>query len=314
MRINKELCRQCTDRLAHHRDVVPVFRIRERALAEMEREALHLASQVAGRDASVERPHARRLTGVSELSIGEGVRARVYHSSGAITVKTDLAPFDALIADDVERFDAKDLEQVARRQAERINANRWAGEGERLAFERLWQIKATGMTNTGDRGRVALCRVVAAYRRYVNELPVWGRASVFVQVAGDNRIDSAGVDWRPIEPSPFDHVKVIAPDDAAAQLMADLQSRTPGSELSADDVDIAMFALGYFSLPKRRSQTALTPVYVAMASTRGWGTMNYLLVTSASEVQYESYCRVAQVPPPRESVKRQGKPSRIGTY
>jgi len=36
--------------------------------------------------------------------------------------------------------------------------------------------------------------------------------------------------------------------------------------------------------------------------------MNYLLVTSASELEYEKYCRVAHSPPPREAVKRQGRP------
>ena len=130
-----------------------------------------------------------------------------------------------------------------------------------------------------------------------------------MQVAGGDQIDSMGVDWRPIDPNAFDHVKVITPDDAAARMISDLQSRTPGSELSPDDVDIAMFALGYFSLPKRRSQTALTPVYVAMVSTQGWGTLNHLLVTSASELEYETYSRIAEAPPPLEAIKHKGRPA-----
>jgi hypothetical protein len=308
MRVNKELCRKCTERLAHHRDVVPVFRIRDRALAEMEADALHLASRVAARSPDTVRPNLLRQEGVSHLGIGDGVHARVFHRSGAIAVKTGLAPFDALIADDADRTEPEKLVQVAKRQAERIDAHRWAGAGERLEFERLWQIKASGMTEKREGGRVALCRIVAAFRRYVHDLPVLGRASVFVQVAGADQIDSAGVDWRPVDAAAFDYVKVITADDAAARMISDLQSRIPGSELSPDDVDISMFALGYFSLPKRRSQAALTPVYVAMVSTRGWGTLNHLLVTSASELEYETYSRVAQAPPPREAVKRHGGP------
>jgi hypothetical protein len=69
--------------------------------------------------------------------------------------------------------------------------------GDNLQFERLWQIKATGMTLSGQRGVVALCRVVGAFRRYLYELPVWGRASAVVELADDNVIAAAGIDWRP---------------------------------------------------------------------------------------------------------------------
>ena len=174
MRVNKELCRKYTEQLAYHRDVVPVFRIRERALAEMEADALHLASGVAGRSPDTERPDLRRQKGVSSLTIGEGVQARVFHSSGAIAIKSGLAPFEALIADDAESVENAMLVQTAKRQAYRIDPHRWAGAGERLEFERLWQIKASGMTEKLERGRVALCRIVAAFRRYAVRPPGLG--------------------------------------------------------------------------------------------------------------------------------------------
>jgi len=82
----------------------------------------------------------------------------------------------------------------------------------------------------------------------------------------------------------------------------DLAGRLPGGEFTGKDFDVALFSLGYLSMPKRRAQGMLTPVYVAMLTRRAWTTMNHVIAITATEKIYESVARLVAVPP-RETIR-----------
>jgi hypothetical protein len=283
-----------------YRDVAPVFRIEHRSLDEMEVNAVRLAGDVVG-DAGDGKSQVVRKQARSDILLSEGVRARVFHASGAVSVTTGLAPMEQLIG---EHADREAMTGSTVEAAKRLRLDRMVGAGEQLLFERLWQIKAAGMNAEGVRGREIVCRAVGAFRRYLHELPVLGRASVFVEVAGNDSIGGVGIDWRPIAPEPFDRVKVIDPERAARAVLGDLNGRLPGGEFTDEDFEVGMFSLGYVSMPKRREQSVFAPVYVAMLERRGWGSTNYVIVVNGSEIAYESLCRTPTLPP-RDAVKPQ---------
>ncbi len=294
------LLKTLVDKTCYYRDVAPVFRIEQRSLDEMEANAVRLAGDVVG-DAGDGKSQIARKETRSDILLPEGVRARVFHASGAVSVTTGLAPMEQLIGDHADR---EAMTRSTVEAAKRLGLDRVVGGGEQLLFERLWQIKAAGMNTEGVRGREVVCRAVGAFRRYLHELPVWGRASAFVEIAGDDRIGAVGVDWRPVAPEPFDRVKVIDPERAARAVLSDLNGRLPGGEFTDEDFEVGMFGLGYVSLAKRRDQSVFAPVYVAMLERRGWSSTNYIIIVSGSEIDYESLCR-HPTSPPRDAVKPQ---------
>ena len=294
------LLKKLIDKTCHYRDVVPVFRVEPCALDELEASALRLAASVAGCEGDA-KSRIERRNGRSDILLQDAVRARVYHASGAFAVKTGLAPMEHLIG---EKADKEALTQSVATAAKRLGLDRFVAHGEQLVFERVWQIKASGISGEGVRGREVVCRAVGAFRRYLHDLPVWGRASAVVEIAGGDRIGGVGVDWRTVAAEPIDRAKVLAPEMAARAVLNDLHSRLPGGEFSDDDFDVGMFSLGYLSLPKRRAQSVFAPVYVAMLERRGWTSTNYLIVVHGSEKVYESVCRPNTLPP-RDAVKSQ---------
>jgi hypothetical protein len=286
-------------KVCDHRDSVPVFRIQQRSLDEMEGFAIRLAGSLAGEDAGDAKSHVARGQSRSNILLAEGVRASVFHASGAIVAKAALAPMEHLIGD---RSDKAALTQSVVAAAKRLGLDRVVGAGEQLLFERLWQIKAAGMDGSGVRSPEVVCRAVGAFRRYLHDLPVWGRASAFVELAGENRIGAVGLDWRPIVAEPFDRVKVIAPEQAARAVLGDLNGRLPGGSFGEEDFDVGLFSLGYLSMPKRHEQSVFAPVYVAQLERRGWSSTNYIIIVGGSETAYESYCRKTSSPP-RDAAK-----------
>jgi hypothetical protein len=303
------LLQQLVDKTCYYREAAPVFRIEERPLDDRETAAVRLAGRVLG-DAGDGKAQIARGAGRSDVRLSEGVRASIFHASGAIAVKTGLAPMEHLIG---ETADKAALTKSTVEAARRLGFDHAIGKGEQLLFERLWQIKATGMTSTGEPGATIVCRAVGAFRRYLYELPVWGRASAFVEIAGEERIGTVGLDWRPIAGEAIDHVKVYEPEQAARAVLSDLNGRLGGAEFSEEDFFVGMFGLGYLSLPKRRAQSVFAPVYVAMLERRGWASMNYVIAVSGSQSSYESICRTNSAPPrdatkPQPGVKPYPKP------
>ena len=297
-----ELKKQLMERLKNFRETVPVFRVRERRLDEIQTEAMEFARRfIRACGGDHERLHLQRRRESSIIHLPDGVKAQVFHQSGAVFAKQPLGPVERTITDTTDK---EELTKRTWEAARLLEIERYARRGESLQFERLWQIKATGVTQKGEYGRVALCRVVGSFRRYLNELPVWGRASAFVQLAGDNFIAAAGVDWRPACDDPIDYATTIPPEDAADRIIKQLSSGIPGGVVSVKDYAAEMFSLGYLSLPKRQQQAFLQPVYVAAFQGQGETTLNRMIIIHASDLEYESICRVAQAPP-RETVKPQ---------
>jgi hypothetical protein len=306
------LINKLIDKTCNYRDVAPVFRIEQRSVDDLEAGALRVAGRVVANGDDV-KSQITRGKGRSDILLPEGARAGVFHASGAIAVKASLAPMEHLI----EKADKESLAKSTVEVARKLGFDQLVARDEQLLFERLWQIKAAGMSSQGVRGREVVCRAVGAFRRYLHGLPVWGRASAFVEIAAGNRIGSIGVDWRAAAAEPFDRVKVMSPEQAARAVLNDLNGRLPGGSFEASDFEVGLFGLGYFSFPKRREQSVFAPVYVAMLERRGWTSMNYVSVVSGSETTYESLCRNAPSPPrdaskPQPGTKHDSPPGTSG--
>ena len=295
--------RKLINQLSNYHEAAPVYRIEQHSLDEMETAAARLGNRVAGHKED-SKSRVVRGKGRSDLLLGDGFRARAYHPSGAIAIMAGLPPMEHLIG---ETADKKVLTEASVATAKRLGVDAIGSSVEKLVFERLWQIKAAGMNHEGVRGREVVCRAIGAFRRYLGDLPVWGRASVVVELAGGHKIGGIGVDWRRIESTPIDRAKVLDPERAAHAIVGDLNGRLPGAEFGDKDFDVTLFSLGYISLPKRRVQGIFAPVYVAMLEHNGWSTMNYMVVVNGSEKIYEDVCRLnAAAPRDAERLKSPG--------
>jgi hypothetical protein len=282
--------------LGPYSETVAVYRIRENRLSDIERIAIETGqrfAKVAGlRDMRCE---VRRDAARTTVFLQEGIRVKSFHASGAILLDRGWSPMTNIITTVAERADESMLE----RQAEdAVRQMRLAPDDGQLRFERLWQVKATGITREGERGPVALTRAVGAFRRYVGDLPVWGRASVFVELGGEGQIAAAGVDWRPLANEALEYAKVLSPQEGAARVLGELQTFLPGKKYTLEEYTPEFFALGYFSLPKRRVQTVMQPVYVGMFRPTGpIPSLARLVVVPATEHAYEPIGRLLTAPP-----------------
>lgn len=218
-------------------------------------------------------------------------------------VKRFLLPFEKVIG---PKADRQSLIERSHDAVKKLGLERWAEE-DRLGFERLFQIKANGAIHEGKSGDGVLIRAVGAFRRYIRDLPVFGRASVFIKLAGEGVVEAAGMDLRVRHGTPIDNAKVIQPEAAAERIVAELSSGMTGQNVGLEHYNPEMFALGYFSLPKRRAQAFFQPVYVAMLRSVGWTTLNRLIVIPGSFQQYESIARIV-ASPPLDKIKPAHKP------
>src|SRR6185295_15190860 len=141
--------RKLIDKLGGYKDTAPVYRIEPRPLDELEKSAAQLACRVAGRDEDG-RSRVSRSEGRTELLLSGGLRARAYHASGAMAVNAGLAPMTHLLGDKVDKGA---LTEAAVATAKRLGLDRLGSSGEKLTFERLWQIKAAGINRESVRGR-----------------------------------------------------------------------------------------------------------------------------------------------------------------
>lgn len=237
------------------------------------------------------------------IHLPNGGRAVTYHASGAMTVKSGLAPMESLF-EKVE--DREALTALVEETADLLDLARWAGPQESLKFEKLWQIKAAAADRQGNTTKPVLCRAIGAYRHFVNEIPVWGPASAVVQLAGGGTFDSVSVQIRPTAGETLDVVEVLSPEQPAGRVVSQLNSLFGKSKLCAADVMVPIsFRFGYFSFSKRQAQPVLAPVYVAAVHLEGEETANYLVVVSASEKEYLPLGLMGS-PPPVSEKRRTG--------
>ena len=311
MKPDKRLLTALAEKLANYRASIPVFPIRERSLDELHTNLIDSGlrfGKMAGLAAM--RHNLQHHEHRTDIQFQEGIHARVFHASGAMTLHRGWRPMEKMITAYAERADL----QLLQRQTEAaIKSLDWVQRTrlENFRFERLWRVKASGITPDGKVGPVALTRVVGAFRRYIGELPVWGRASMFVELAAESQLAAAGIDWRPIASRPLDEAKVVSPEEGAIRVLSELQTFLPGKVITRKEYVPEFFSLGYFSLPKRRAQMVMQPVFVAMFRPTGpIPSTGRLIVVPAGVRAYESIAR-SIVSPPLASPRQQSRKTAV---
>jgi hypothetical protein len=180
---------------------------------------------------------------------------------------------------------------------ERLGLSQWPHVGEHFAFERVWRI----MAGAGDAGGTIvppiLCRAVGAFRHYCDGLPVWGPPAAVVSLAGGDALDTVTVQVRSTSGEVIDRVPVLRPEVAAREAMRQLVGLVRGAKQEFFELARPTgFSFGYLSLPKRKAQELLAPVYVATVTTEGHEPMNHMVVVPGSEKEYLPIRRAGTVP------------------
>ena len=201
------------------------------------------------------------------LRLPRNSRAVIYHASGAMKLVTNLNPMEALFRKIEEK---EKLIKMVETTARRLKIHDWIeGRKEALQFERLWQIKAAAADRDGNMAPPVLCRIIGAYRHQVGELPVWGPASVAIKLAGEGQLDSLSIQFRETTTEVVDRAKTISPVQGAEAIIRQLNSVYGDSQLPLDEVfNLNWIRFGYLSLPKRKVQKVLAPVFMAAFETK----------------------------------------------
>ena len=196
-----------------------------------------------------------------------------------------------------EKIDKALMTEASISAVTRLGIDPLGNAGERLAFERLWQIKAAGINRERERGREVVCRTVGAFRRYINDLPVWGRASVVVDLAAGGKVKAERA-WTGV-PSRRSR-------STARRWSIRSAARAQSSPISPDACRAAIHREGFrrrdvqprlpvASEAPRARRTP--PVYVAILERRGWTTLNHVVAVPATERVYESIARIVATQP-----------------
>jgi hypothetical protein len=253
------------------------------------KELIGHVAEVAGLEQDRPKVETQRVRTV--MSLPGQLRATGFHASGAMSVALELAPFDDLFESDPGD---DELVVLSERIAEGLGLQKLVPDDESLTFERLWRVKAAGGDRKGMMTEPVLCRAVGAYRHYVRELPVYGRASVTVELAARGRLASASVSVRRFADD--EGGKTIAkaavrkPEDAARDVAVRLVKAFGGAEeLKSTGLVAEWFRFGYLSLSRRHTQGLLAPFYIA---------------SIAVEHEYEASAHVIAVPGSEEQFMR----------
>jgi hypothetical protein len=218
-----------------------------------------------------------------------GGRAAFYHASGAMKLVMGLAPLEHCFDGIPDRRVLTDQVEAAARP---LKLNDWLSRNASLRFERLWQLKAQAAGRDGQTTAQLLCRVVGAYRHFVGELPVWGPAAVAVKLAAGGTLDSLVIHLREPSGEVVERAKVLPPEHAARAVAAQLRGLLGHSRSSGDGkLSTERLRFGYLSLPKRKPQRVLAPVYVGTVQIEGRDEAQaYHCVVPATEECFQSLC------------------------
>ncbi|MEV0596959.1 hypothetical protein [Nonomuraea cavernae] len=235
------------------------------------------------------------------------LRATGFHASSALTVQLDLAPFEDLFKADPGD---DELTGLLRQAGERLGLASLVPAGDRLTFERLWRIGGAGGGRPGRTAEPVLGRAVGAFRHFVREIPVYGRASATVEVAAGGRLSSLSLSTRRFA------------DDGGGETVATPGTRRPGEaawevasrvmeafggleELPGTILVPQWFRWGYLSLGRRRAQALLVPFYLASVGVRReHETSAHLVAVPATEERF-----VRTLPPGQRSAARSRQPA-----
>jgi hypothetical protein len=223
--------------------------------------------------------------GQTVVRMPERAWAMIHHASGAMKVTAGLEPMEALFEG---KTDQAGLTKVVESAAARLNLRDFIARNEAVSFERLWSIKAAAADRDGKVATPVLCRIVGAYRHFVRDLPVWGPASIALKLAGGGRLDSISVNMRETTTEVVDRPGVLKPEQGARSIAMQLQTLMGQSKINLEEVArVDWVRFGYLSLPGRKTQSVLAPVYVAAISITGQEeAQGYVLAASATEQTY----------------------------
>jgi hypothetical protein len=275
-----------------------VFAVRQHSIDELERRTksfLSMAGEACklplSRGDWVKKQHR------TIIRLPKGARAVVYHASGAMKLFTGLNPMELLFKKAQKK---EKLMELVEDTAKRLNISKWVRKNESLTFERLWQVKASAADRKGESVEPVLCRVVGAYRHYVAELPVWGAASVSIELAAEGTLDSLTVQVREPTDAVIDEAKILPPDEAARLIFLQLKTLMGKSKVPVSEIAVPKWLrFGYLSLTKRKAQHLLAPAYVAAIGIDGQEEKQaYIFAISATEKNYLTLCRSGHEAPP----------------
>jgi hypothetical protein len=282
----KMLISQMIEGIERVPESIPVLEVRRFSIDELQTRAskfLALTGEVSNRQLE----HGDWITQGNKtlINLPYNAHAVIHHASGAMHFDSGLAPMEELFG---RIYNGEPLQKMVEETAYRFNLDQWAGKNGALRFEKLWQIKASAVNREGLMVQPVLCRVVGTYRHFIDEIPVFGPASVTVKLAHDGILDAFSVHVREITGEIIDEVPVLQPEVAARQISLQLRTRMGKSVDRIEKMaKVQWMNLGYMSLPKHKSQRLLAPVYVAAIEISGKEmTSAHLLVTPASEKMY----------------------------
>lgn len=194
------------------------------------------------------------------VRLPQGAHAVLYHASGSVKLSSGIGEMESLFKEPEPK---KQLVERTEAMLGSLGLREQLGRGETLAFERLWQIKACAADRNGKTVEPVLCRAVGAFRHHVEGIPVLGPASVAVQLAAQGEFDRLSILMRSPQGETLERVKPIHPERAARSIAQQLAAQFADSkgEIEFECRDGMRF--GYLSLPKRKVQRLLAPVYIA---------------------------------------------------
>lgn len=218
-------------------------------------------------------------------------RMDVFHPSGAMAASIRPLSVRKPIATDETKVDRKPLIAAATKVAGVI-AKPSIASNEEMRFESTWEWKATGETISTGKAPItkiptALFEVLAAFRRYLEGLPVLGRASVHVALGAGEMVTRWGIDWRQVKKEPMIQTPILDPTEGAKRVMDDLFWRRPERPFTLKDFEPKSFELGYFSLSRRREQSIMQPAWITILAPRAPMTMGQVVVVPAAPRSFE---------------------------
>jgi hypothetical protein len=260
------------------------------------KELIGHVAEVAGLEQ--ERPKVETEKVRTVMSFPGQLRATGFHASGAMSVVAlGLAPFDDLFESDPGD---EELVALSQRIVEGLGLQKLVPDDESLTFERLWRVKAAGGDQKGTMTEPVLCRAIGAYRHFVRELPVYGRASLTVESAARGRLASASVFVRRFADD--EGGKTVAkavvrkPEEAARDVAARLAEAFRGEELKSTGLVPEWFRFGYLSLSRRHTQALLAPFYIASIAVEHESEASaHVIAVAGSEEQF------MRIPPGRRT-------------
>jgi hypothetical protein len=222
------------------------------------------------------------------VRLPQGARAEIFHASGAFKLSSGQAPMENLFKESPSR---KEMIERSERFVASLGAREQLARNESLTFERLWHIKAGAEDRECRRTDPVTCRAIGAFRHHVEGIPVWGPASVAVQMAGDGSLDAVSTLLRGPVMETLERAKVLAPERAARHLVQQLAQQfdatRDGHRAEAKFECREGLRFGYLSLGKRKAQRLLAPVYVATIDVNHeMESQGLVLVVAATEKSY----------------------------